>query len=217
MNLQYAIGEVLLIFIGITLAIWFDNYNDSLRLHRQEVNTLREIRDGLKNDLTDIRVNIEGHESRIKAYRDLVDIIDQDLPLTDAVSGYILRLIGYTSFITNRAPYETLKARGVDIIRSDTLRRRVLEYYDIKQDWLVLNERDHIDHNQEYIKPMLIKYANMSGEVTFRDFEGFKNDPTTEQTLVYGIITDSFILKLYREIEQDAEGLIALINAEIEN
>ena len=34
--LRYAIGEIFLIFVGITLALWFNNWNDQRRLRELE-------------------------------------------------------------------------------------------------------------------------------------------------------------------------------------
>ena len=57
-NWKYIIGEVSLIFIGISLAIWFNNWNENQKLKRVEVQILQEIKNGLQADLKDLQINM---------------------------------------------------------------------------------------------------------------------------------------------------------------
>jgi len=214
-NLRYAIGELILIFLGISLALSFDAWNDNRLLAKQERGTLIEIREGIKKDLDDINENIIGHTNRIGTYRLLIKYIEEDLPVDSKVETNISWLSGTTTFITNRAPYETLKARGIDIITNDKLRQSILEYYDIKQDWLVSNEVDYIHHHRDYMKPMIIKHISFK-EWKIKDFRKFKNDEHALQVLYWSLQNDGYILNLYKDLKQFAEILIEEINTNIE-
>jgi hypothetical protein len=215
LNFQYAIGELILIFLGISLALSFDTWNDNRLLAKQEHGTLVEIREGIKKDLADIGENISGHTDRIVVYKLLIKHIEDDLPVSAELDKNISYLSGTTSFITNRAPYETLKARGIDIISNDTLRQSILEYYDIKQDWLVFNEIDYLNHHRDYIKPMVLKHISLK-EWKIKDFQKFKEDEGALQVLYWAWQNDTYILDLYKDLKQFAESLIIEINAEIE-
>lgn len=213
-NFTYAIGELILIFLGISLALSFDTWNDNRLLMQQERGTLIEIREGIKKDLTDINENISGHTARIGVYGMLINSIEEDLPISSELNTNISYLSGTTSFITNRAPYETLKARGIDIIKNDTLRQSILEYYDIKQDWLVFNEIDYLNHHRDYLKPMVLKYISLK-DWRIKDYEALKDDDNALQVLYWAQQNDGYVLSLYKDLKGFAETLINEIDNEV--
>ena len=51
---------------------------------------------------------------------------------------------GLTTFLTNSAPYETLKSRGLDIIGNDTLRLRIAHYYDVEYERVITNYEHNV-------------------------------------------------------------------------
>ena len=53
-NWKYAIGEVILIFLGITLAIAFDNWNESRKDEKLKQDYLLKLRSNLDQDIEDI-------------------------------------------------------------------------------------------------------------------------------------------------------------------
>lgn len=213
-NIRYAIGEILLIFIGISLALSFDTWNDNRILAKQEKATLIEIREGIKNDVSDMKENISGHTTRLELFDLLVTAIENNHEVSPKIDSLFTYFSGSTSFITNRAPYEMLKARGIDIISNSALRQSILEYYDIKQDWIVSNEKDHIDHYREYTKPLLLKHVDFRTWKP-RHYHEFMYDEETLPILHWARQTDGYILRLYLELESYAEALLVRLEEEI--
>ena len=69
-NWKYIIGEVLLIFIGISLAIWFNNWNSSRRTASEKKIAIEKIEGEILNNLDDLIKAREGN-SKIKTAMDI--------------------------------------------------------------------------------------------------------------------------------------------------
>lgn len=54
-NWKYILGEILLIFFGISLAIWFNNWNTSNTINANKRIALEKIEDEIKNNLEEIQ------------------------------------------------------------------------------------------------------------------------------------------------------------------
>ncbi|MBO3700252.1 DUF6090 family protein [Roseivirga sp. E12] len=61
LNWKYALGEVFLIFIGISLAIGFQNWNEGRKISKQKVLILKQIRADLIQDSTSLNEVIKAH------------------------------------------------------------------------------------------------------------------------------------------------------------
>ena len=55
MNWKYILGEVLLIFIGINLAIWFNNWNETNKINTNKTIALDKIEAEIQNNLEELR------------------------------------------------------------------------------------------------------------------------------------------------------------------
>ncbi|MBX2873292.1 MAG: hypothetical protein KTR30_14365 [Saprospiraceae bacterium] len=215
-NWTYALGEVFLIFIGISLAISFSNWNDRRAAKMVEIETLKELREGLEKDLVDIKVNIDGHGGRVRAYEWFIKKFEAGTADRDSLQGIIPMFIGTTTFVTNTAPYEMLKSRGLEIISNDSIRLKLLTYYDITQEWIVDNEKRHINHHTEYIKPFLLQYMRYrKGRYVVDEQEELLADKEVSPILQWAHRNDSYILDLYNKAEQDVEKLLVLLSMEI--
>ena len=51
LNWRYIVGEVLLIFLGITLAIWFNNWNTASRINTEKESAMVRIKEEVQNNL----------------------------------------------------------------------------------------------------------------------------------------------------------------------
>ncbi|BFP41759.1 hypothetical protein FGF1_26040 [Flavobacteriaceae bacterium GF1] len=74
LNLKYILGEILLIFIGINLAIWFNNWNTSNEISKNKAVALTKIEGELRNNLGELlksRADNKRIPEFIAAYKEL--------------------------------------------------------------------------------------------------------------------------------------------------
>ncbi|WP_282042690.1 DUF6090 family protein [Winogradskyella flava] len=60
--LKYAIGEIVLVIIGILIALSINNWNTNRKLKSEEQNLLKDLRIEIKNNIDELSIAINEHE-----------------------------------------------------------------------------------------------------------------------------------------------------------
>lgn len=213
---KHALGEILFIFIGITMAIWFNNWNEAKKEQKVEIKSLAELKEAITQDLVDINENIAGFRERVNLYRILLKHIEEDLPMTDSLKSRLPYLQGLTTFLSNIGPYETLKSRGLETIRNDSIRLKISLYYDVEYERIQTNEKQHHSHYNEYLKPQLLKKFDLSTPyISPIDYEVLLEDFDFKQIIYWALRTDSYMLVSYQDLEKKGKILVENLGKEI--
>lgn len=218
-NWKYALGEILLLFIGITIAIWFNNWNESKKAREVEIKSLIELKSAIDLDLRDIGENIEGFTNRVRLYRMIIKHIENELPLNEDLKNNFSQLQGKTTFLSNIGPYETLKSRGLEIITNDNVRKKISIYYDLEYEKIKTSEMQHHDHFNEYLKPVILEHFNMSSTNFYLqpiDYGQLMKNFEFKQTIHWALRTNRFMLESYTIMENTGKQLLKDLSEEIE-
>ncbi|MFK2820398.1 DUF6090 family protein [Flavobacteriaceae sp. LMIT009] len=134
--LLYAIGEVLLVVIGILIALQFNNWNESSKKRGYELKMLREVKLALEQDIK----NLEGLTKRIEradsAAIAFIDLAHKGYDVRDSLKIIATydkswwRLRTGIEYRANFGPYEAIKSSGIDNISNDSLRNQLIHFYD---------------------------------------------------------------------------------------
>ena len=127
---KYAIGEIVLVVIGILIALQLNNWNERRNLKTEEVKLLKEMKAALLSDKDDIISNIGEHASAAKSCAILIKTISDRLPYNDSLDFHFANALNTTKFGHTSSSYETLKIKGPDLIENDSLRLLLNDYYD---------------------------------------------------------------------------------------
>ena len=129
--LKYAIGEIILVVIGILVALSINNWNEDRKERKLEVNILNEIAKNLENDLVaiddGIRVTTIYRDNNLNIYKHL----EQKTPLTDSLRMAYSRTYGGRRFNGSTLGFENLKNNGINIIQNDSLKASIVELYNV--------------------------------------------------------------------------------------
>ncbi|WP_208155025.1 DUF6090 family protein [Winogradskyella pelagia] len=162
---KYAIGEIILVVIGILIALQINNWNN-INIERElELKMLSEILTNLEKDVFNFNSKITYNENAIKHNSVVLEHLILKTPLTDTLRFSYARLTGRGTFEPITVAYENLKSKGINIIRNDALRISISELYDFK--YFYVTEDLRMDYEP-------IKDFHMS--------EIFKNVKTTLKT-----------------------------------
>ena len=129
--LIYAIGEILLVVIGILIALQINNWNE----HRKESNLELEMLNGLSIDLANNKVKISSMISRdsliIAGNQHLLTLLkDNNSDFNDSLQFSFGNINRYDVFFPQEMAYESLKSKGFHTIKNDLLRTSIIELYD---------------------------------------------------------------------------------------
>lgn len=129
--LTYAIGEIILVVVGILIALQINNWNEQSKESKLEL----EILIGLSNDLANNNVKIASMISRdsliISGNQHLLTLLkDNDSQYNDSLEFNFGNINRYDVFFPHSMAYESLKSKGFHTIKNDSLRTNIIELYD---------------------------------------------------------------------------------------
>jgi hypothetical protein len=106
--LKYAIGEIVLVVIGILIALSLNNWNEKRSLKNEEIKLLKEMKAALLSDKSDIISNIRENSSAANSCAIILRTISEKLPYNDSLDFHFANALNTTKFGHTSSPYETL-------------------------------------------------------------------------------------------------------------
>ena len=203
--LLYALGEIILVVIGILIALQINNWN-SQRIDRNKE------KEYLHNLIEDIKVqqllvkNQIIHEKKIKSKveRALVHLSSEEID-ADTLNEY-LSDITRKSFVVNDPSFQDLKSSGnILLIKDNVLRKNILNFY------------QYLEYSS-----LVIQTSNEQGISEFRDFLlknptvnlNYKDTVKVAGDIDWSVrtVTIPWAKALQEEKLQDKEYLFVLLN-----
>ncbi|MCA6073970.1 DUF6090 family protein [Fulvivirga sedimenti] len=130
--LLYAIGEIILVVIGILIALSINTWNENRHNRTFELKMLKEIEKALEQDYYFFTYHLIGFRNQTELQA--VDFFDRAIVSKnaekDSIDYHFNRLLFGLQVTLNRGPYDALKASGIDKISNDSLRNKLIFYYD---------------------------------------------------------------------------------------
>jgi hypothetical protein len=97
--LLYAIGEIVLVVIGILIALSINNWNESRKEHDEERAILEQVRTEFRSNLKQLDEKILIRDRQLAGAQDLLAFIDfPETRVKDSVEVAIIQTMPYTTF-----------------------------------------------------------------------------------------------------------------------
>lgn len=158
-----AIMEVFLIFLGITLAIWFDDWKEARQDRETEIAILNDLRAALATDMRDLRVNLGADMKTEISCGIILDHLENRRRYHDSLDYHFGRITYMVGFMRNLAVYENLKKVGFYIISSEEMRYKIMEYYELQVPWLTgMEEELIIPYNRDIVDRQMFENLSYS-------------------------------------------------------
>ncbi len=77
-NLKYIFGELLLLFVGINLAIWFNDWNSSKKINEGKKVAISKITEEIENNKLELDIVLKNSHEVLQAFKDFKNIYDGD-------------------------------------------------------------------------------------------------------------------------------------------
>ena len=128
--LKYAIGEIILVVIGILIALGINNWNNEQKDNQAEVKYLSQIKKSLKANDIILKERIESDKRLLKLGGQIYNHIKTQKKLNDSIKQ-ILVVLQYDQMVSfNMAAFENLKNDGLSFISNDDLKFEIINIYD---------------------------------------------------------------------------------------
>lgn len=130
--LKYAVGEIVLVVIGILIALSINTWNENRKDRFFELKMLKEVKTALISD----KVHFETMQERMIILKDkvnfFVNYIADQKTMNDSLFNKIFGLNMGISMQFNNGAYGAIKASGIDKISNDSLRNSLIHFYDFE-------------------------------------------------------------------------------------
>lgn len=164
--LFYAIGEILLVMIGISLAFQLNNWNDNRIKSNTEISYYQNIQDQIADDKALVLEQIDFNNRYMAQFNFANEILEaEDRSKMDTLGLIVRNLTQYSDFDKKGNIYETLVSSGeIKLLRNHTIVNSIRELEE-KYTYVNRMENIHYDAMMNYVivatNPIL-KFSNAS-------------------------------------------------------
>ena len=218
--LIYAMGEILLVMIGILLAFQVNSWNDQRKINLLEIAILKELKQNLMVDIVDIDENIIQHKQALKSSQIISSVIAKNLPNNDSLNNHFSNIILVPMFLPTKTAYENLKLTGTTILDNDSLRLAIIELYERKYSFLkdvVDGEREKMENDLNGFYRIEFSSIDFFGKSYPVNFEELIKNQVYSNYVNYQKTISKFILTWYENTKEETNNLIKRINEELDN
>lgn len=129
--LKYAIGEVLLVMVGILLALQVNNWNESNKRRTQEIKIYKEILSDLELTAEEVNKDMEAHISILDRNQKLLEYVVKRRAYSDSISGYMTSIVSDLQVYPKTSGYDALNSIGLDLLSNDRVRIEITNLYQL--------------------------------------------------------------------------------------
>ena len=183
---RYAIGEIVLVVIGILIALQVNNWNEGRRESILQRKILKEIEANLELDLVEIQEDINIMDSISNACGQVLLHLEREDKPSKTFNYRMASIRANPHFDPNQSGYSLLVSKGLDIIRNDSLREYISVLYESNYAYYKRYEEERTQFKIQHIYPQLLKWTKLQYEqdlylkaiaiVSPEDYQGIKGD-----------------------------------------
>ena len=135
--LLYAIGEIILVVIGILIALSINNWNDNRKDRLAEKSLYKTLIKSLETDLTDVKDKYVIIDSAIIAQKIFITESFEEVAsrFTDKELINLIYKVGNTSksFVPNVSLYNKISQnKQIDLVQSEELQMKITDLYEVQ-------------------------------------------------------------------------------------
>ena len=187
--LLYAVGEIILVVIGILIALQINNANEARKARLQEITILENLRQDMSLDTLDINFNIQYHKKFITEEQKLLRFLQSNLeePPYPIDMNNALGIPLIIEF--HKSTFANLQNNDVGLLSNIKLRKDIARFYDFFQAAILRLENDYPTYQTYTVKmPYFLKYCRLDPggpemEMDNPDFEDYYNPDFTKQAI----------------------------------
>ena len=240
--LLYAIGEILLVVIGILIALQINNANEARKERAIEVNYLKNLRADL---LLEEENNNSFSQYRFEKARSSTQLLNSALPITiEDVERYTdnyENVFIWQSFVPNNNTFKELLGSGnLSLIKNDTIKNALLELenfyaqitggeYHMRREYEKFLYDRSVEHTRalaffddtspQYGFPErlnLMDIPESEHPKLIEDAQWLYRDQTFNNGIRLAMMNNGFLADIHRNMDKHIERLLDLIEKEVD-
>ena len=228
--LIYAIGEIILVVIGIMIALQINNSNNKRIEKDREIKYLINIKLDLLKDIESLEYNIDFRQKKTLGIENLINQINgQPIKDLNETTFNVINTLYQERFQPSNVTYSDLVSSGnMNLISNDSIKIYLFELSLLYQQNLFNIEHETAEYDEnisksifrladvERMKPVFlgektIEQVNISEE----DFKALFESLEYKNGCVVAKWTSEGMIEMYQNINNKSKRLIELINSEL--
>jgi len=196
---KYAIGEIVLVVIGILIALQINNWNQNRVSKLNEIKTLNQLNVDLKSNLIEIIELDSLMKIRSNAGKKILNHFKNNENVTDSLRYFFERFNGRNIFNNANTTYKNIENSKSNIISNDSLRMQITYIYETV--FANIHHREQTlaeDHFKFYkmelfknFKAGSVKLKVIDGQTlsinTPKDYKSLRKNEEYKTALIYAI------------------------------
>lgn len=178
--LLYAIGEIILVVVGILIALQINNQNQIRLSKKEEIKTLKSLRGALKNNLAEFVSIYENQTIRYESLQKSLVLNTKDFTTSDL--DYLIGL-NSTSYTYNPSLgiYNAIINSGkIELISNDSLKNNISKLKDKMLDYQE-EEEEVANFTRQYLYDFFIKEYKIDPSVLIPTRQRTKEEEITDK------------------------------------
>lgn len=231
--LLYALGEILLVVIGILIALQVNNLNEQRKSNSKEKKHLTSLQNEMQNNLRIVNSEMEQLINSIDSQKKLISLINSD---KDTISElYLSNIIGMSFSNVYELDYqdgtlkELLYSGGLISIKNDSIKNEITSWEGRmtairKQEKGVYETRDKIlDYmiDNGYFKNVMddVGVSNnmqLAKSIKRKNSKLILSSQKFENLVSYHVALNMSQVSFYKRLKGDIDNLLRMVNVELE-
>lgn len=227
--LLYAIGEIILVVIGILIALQVNNWNEVKKVEQSIKDHLVIFKQNLNEDKSQLKTLKETMEDQVNYADSTMRQIRTEISVDESLKKYLTLLVREYEFRPNKNAVETLTQSNEIPYLSQKLQTAILDYYALIES---ANERENISNHQIQLRyepyimdnyPIIFQKDNTWDyiQILYKDDprtaipidkSQFLADRTLEALLLSRYYQNTQLMTFYTNLYESADNLINLID-----
>ncbi len=214
---KYAIGEIVLVVIGILIALQINNWNENKKVKEKERQVLTEIISDLEFTIQDLDRVVNSRTNNLKrtinSINTIIDVLENDNVYHDSLTLHFRAVNAYDKVNFKTSGYQSLVSIGTDLVESPKLRSAIGKFH--TSSFNRVNggfeevHKDFYSYMIDYFrKEFTTVFVNDSiNKIVPNDFERLKTNSEYIQSLKAWLGVNLAYLEILKDAISEAEQL----------
>ena len=214
--LLYAIGEIILVVIGILIALSINNKNEAKKTKQFEFKILKDINTSMEGNFFQLEMCIKSNQKSIKSAEIILKFLDKNLAYHDSLDVHFSKSLEWCTPSFQNSGYESLKSYGSNLITNDRIRKDLVIYEAGWMETLAQRQEDYFFNTASPILTELFEKVAMRTEMKPYDYEQLRKSKKYISVLKTSKAYREDQIYWHLEWEKGLKNIHELINKELE-
>lgn len=220
--ISYAVGEIILVVIGILIALQIDGWKEKQETYQHESNILENLHRDLSATKEELQNDIKANQQSRRNLEIALNHLDNNTQYTTAMDTLFPAIANWESPLPTFTTYEIFKIEGIRIIRSKKVKEGVIKFHESTLGFII-NDYDKAEWSlfENVTLPFITKnlsYTDQNGTVSLKpnNYMALSQQAEFRNILTLSMAMRAKGLAFYETSLKELDQLLQIIRTEID-